>query len=63
MKIGAKSFEFTNHLVGNRPPPIMFYVLDSDKKLSSLDYQTYKLRNNPKDEKMAVYFLTDKYYK
>eukprot|EP00957_Ditylum_brightwellii_P152631 11618117-Ditylum_brightwellii.AAC.1 len=35
---------------------------DSDKKLSSLDYQTYKLRTNLKDVKLAVYILVVKYY-
>eukprot|EP00957_Ditylum_brightwellii_P051910 3937493-Ditylum_brightwellii.AAC.1 len=38
-------------------------MLDSEKKLSPLDYQTYKLRTNPKDEKSAVYNLVVKYYK
>eukprot|EP00957_Ditylum_brightwellii_P063166 4794750-Ditylum_brightwellii.AAC.1 len=47
MKINAKSLEFANRLVGNKPPPIMFYLLDSDKKLNPSDYQAYKLRNNP----------------
>eukprot|EP00957_Ditylum_brightwellii_P065048 4934182-Ditylum_brightwellii.AAC.1 len=63
MKIDAKSIEFANHSVGNRPPPILFHVLKSDKKLSPLDYQTYKLGTNPKDKKLAVYLLTVKYYK
>eukprot|EP00957_Ditylum_brightwellii_P087358 6649259-Ditylum_brightwellii.AAC.1 len=36
---------------------------NSDKKLSPLDYQTYKLWTNPKDNKLAVYLLTVKYYK
>eukprot|EP00957_Ditylum_brightwellii_P036370 2753976-Ditylum_brightwellii.AAC.1 len=63
MKSNAKSLEFTNHLVGNRPPPILFYLTDSEKKLSPLDYQIYKLRTNPKDKKLAVYSLTFKYYK
>eukprot|EP00957_Ditylum_brightwellii_P111796 8527132-Ditylum_brightwellii.AAC.1 len=63
MKIDAKSIEFANCLVENRPPLILFYVPGSDKKLSPLDYQTYKLRTNPKDEKLAVYSLTVKYYK
>eukprot|EP00957_Ditylum_brightwellii_P069032 5240375-Ditylum_brightwellii.AAC.1 len=40
-----------------------FYVPDNEKKLSPLDYQTYKLRTNPKDEKSAVYNLVVKYYK
>eukprot|EP00957_Ditylum_brightwellii_P061336 4655564-Ditylum_brightwellii.AAC.1 len=35
---------------------------DSDKKLSSSDYQTYKLRTNWKDKKSAVYRLMVKYY-
>eukprot|EP00957_Ditylum_brightwellii_P211591 15366348-Ditylum_brightwellii.AAC.2 len=63
MKINAKSLKFANSLVGNRPPPILFYVLDSNKKLSPSNYQTYKLRTNPKDKKFAVYSLTVKYYK
>eukprot|EP00957_Ditylum_brightwellii_P137366 10472736-Ditylum_brightwellii.AAC.1 len=63
MKINAKSLEFANCSVRNKPPPISFYVPDSDKKLSLLDYQTYKLRINPKDEKFAVYNLVVKYYK
>ena len=62
MKIDAKRFEFTNHLVGNRPLPIPFYVPDSDKKLRSLNYQAYKLRTNPKDNKLAVYNLVVEYY-
>eukprot|EP00957_Ditylum_brightwellii_P026962 2038277-Ditylum_brightwellii.AAC.1 len=63
MKINAKRLEFANHLVGNRPPPILFYVPDSEKKLSPLDYQTYKLQANLKDKKLAVYLLMVKYYK
>eukprot|EP00957_Ditylum_brightwellii_P071073 5401315-Ditylum_brightwellii.AAC.1 len=63
MKINTKSFEFANHSVGNKPPPIPFYIPDSDKKLSPLDNQTYKLRTNPKDKKSAVYNLVVKYYK
>eukprot|EP00957_Ditylum_brightwellii_P186786 14222807-Ditylum_brightwellii.AAC.1 len=62
MKIDAKSLEFTNCLVGNRPPPILFYVPDSEKKLSPSNHQTYKLWTNPKDKKSAVYLLTVKYY-
>eukprot|EP00957_Ditylum_brightwellii_P147320 11217774-Ditylum_brightwellii.AAC.1 len=62
MKIDAKSLEFTNHSVRNNPPSIPFYVPNSDKKLSPLDYQTYKLRTNPKDKKLAVYNLVIKYY-
>eukprot|EP00957_Ditylum_brightwellii_P031151 2360189-Ditylum_brightwellii.AAC.1 len=58
-----RKLKFANHSVGNKPPPILFYVPDSDKKLSPLDYQTYKLRTNPKDEKLAVYSLMVKYYK
>eukprot|EP00957_Ditylum_brightwellii_P202418 15330068-Ditylum_brightwellii.AAC.1 len=63
MKIDAKSLKFVNHLVGNRPPPILLYMPDSEKKLSPLDYQTYKLQTNPKDNKLAVYSLMVKYYK
>eukprot|EP00957_Ditylum_brightwellii_P000845 67564-Ditylum_brightwellii.AAC.1 len=62
MKINAKILEFANHLVENRLPPILFYVPDRDKKLSPLDHQTYKLRTNPKDKKLAVYSLMVKYY-
>eukprot|EP00957_Ditylum_brightwellii_P175672 13375979-Ditylum_brightwellii.AAC.1 len=36
---------------------------ESEKKLCPLDYQTYKLRTNPKDEKLDVYSLMVKYYK
>eukprot|EP00957_Ditylum_brightwellii_P133932 10212890-Ditylum_brightwellii.AAC.1 len=61
MKIDAKSFEFANLLVGNRPPPIPFCIPVSDKKLSPSDYQTYKLRTSPKDKKLAVYSLTVTY--
>eukprot|EP00957_Ditylum_brightwellii_P005189 396110-Ditylum_brightwellii.AAC.1 len=63
MKINAKSLEFANHSVGNKPLPIPFHMPDSDKKLSPLDYQTYKLRTNPKDRKPAVYNFVVKYYK
>eukprot|EP00957_Ditylum_brightwellii_P056640 4293204-Ditylum_brightwellii.AAC.1 len=63
MKINDKSFEFANHNQGNRPAPILFYNSDNEKKLSPSDYQTYKLRTNPKDEKSAVYTLVVKYYK
>eukprot|EP00957_Ditylum_brightwellii_P153118 11654944-Ditylum_brightwellii.AAC.2 len=63
MKIEAESLELTNNNTRNKPPPIPFYVPNSDKKLSSLDYQTYKLRTNRKDEKSAVYNLVVKYYK
>jgi hypothetical protein len=38
-------------------------MLHSEKKLSPLDYQTYKLRTNPKGKKLAVYNLVIKYYK
>eukprot|EP00957_Ditylum_brightwellii_P098667 7516303-Ditylum_brightwellii.AAC.1 len=61
MKINAKSLEFANCLVGNRHPPILFYVPDSEKKLNPLDYQTYKLRTNLKDKKLAVYLLAVKF--
>eukprot|EP00957_Ditylum_brightwellii_P073775 5606348-Ditylum_brightwellii.AAC.1 len=63
MKINAKSLEFANQNIGNKHPPIPFYVPDNEKKLSPLDYQTYKLRINPKDEKLVVYNLVVKYYK
>eukprot|EP00957_Ditylum_brightwellii_P135949 10368429-Ditylum_brightwellii.AAC.1 len=63
MKLNAKNLEFANCSARNKPPLIPFYVLDSDKKLSPLDYQTYKLRTNPKDKKSAMYNLVVKYYK
>eukprot|EP00957_Ditylum_brightwellii_P051046 3870359-Ditylum_brightwellii.AAC.1 len=63
MKIDAKSLEFANHSVRNKPPPIPFYVPDSKKKLSPLNYQTYKLKTNPKDKKSDMYNLVVKYYK
>eukprot|EP00957_Ditylum_brightwellii_P058954 4470863-Ditylum_brightwellii.AAC.1 len=62
-KIDAKNLEFANCSVGNKPLHIPFYVPDSDKKPSPSDYQTYKLRTNPKDEKLVVYNLVVKYYK
>eukprot|EP00957_Ditylum_brightwellii_P033984 2573915-Ditylum_brightwellii.AAC.1 len=63
MKVNAKSLEFAIRSVRNKPPPIPIYVPDSDKKLIPMDYQTYKLRNNPKDKKFAMYNLVVKYYK
>eukprot|EP00957_Ditylum_brightwellii_P099453 7575896-Ditylum_brightwellii.AAC.1 len=63
MKINAKILEFANHLVGNRPPPIPFYMSDKKEKLSSLDCQTYKLQTNPNNDKSAVYLSMVKYYK
>eukprot|EP00957_Ditylum_brightwellii_P045803 3475053-Ditylum_brightwellii.AAC.1 len=62
MKISDKSLKFVDRNQGNKPPPIPFYVPNDAKKLSSLDYQTYKVRTNPKDEKSAVYNLVGKYY-
>eukprot|EP00957_Ditylum_brightwellii_P067050 5089823-Ditylum_brightwellii.AAC.1 len=63
MKISKKSLEFANNNQGSKPLPILFYVKDDLKKLSLLDYQTYKLCTNPKDEKSAVYNLIVPYYK
>eukprot|EP00957_Ditylum_brightwellii_P146458 11150742-Ditylum_brightwellii.AAC.1 len=63
MKIDNKSLEFTSQNIGNKPPPIPFYIPGSEKKLSPLDYQTYKLRANLKEEKLALYNLVVKYYK
>eukprot|EP00957_Ditylum_brightwellii_P090275 6874935-Ditylum_brightwellii.AAC.1 len=63
MKIDHKSLDFANQNVGNKPMPIPFYVADNKKKLSPLDYQTYKLQTNPKDEKSVVYNMVVKYYK
>eukprot|EP00957_Ditylum_brightwellii_P124527 9490496-Ditylum_brightwellii.AAC.1 len=62
MKINTKSLKFVKHLVGNRPLHILFYVPDKKEKLTPLDYQTYKLLTNLKDDKSAVYLLTVKYY-
>eukprot|EP00957_Ditylum_brightwellii_P171898 13086672-Ditylum_brightwellii.AAC.1 len=58
-----KSLEFANQNLRNKPLAIPFYVPDSEKKLSPLDYQTYTLRTNPKDKKLVVYNLMVKYYK
>eukprot|EP00957_Ditylum_brightwellii_P125821 9591729-Ditylum_brightwellii.AAC.1 len=63
MKVDNKNLELANQNIRNKPPPIPFYVSDSEKKMSPLDYQTYKLRTNPKDKKPAVYNLVVKYYK
>eukprot|EP00957_Ditylum_brightwellii_P053166 4031331-Ditylum_brightwellii.AAC.1 len=63
MKINNKSLKFANQNIGNKPPPIHFYVLNSEKKLNPLDYQTYKLRTNPKDKKSVVHNLVVKHYK
>eukprot|EP00957_Ditylum_brightwellii_P198356 15115552-Ditylum_brightwellii.AAC.1 len=57
MKISKKSLKFANRNQGSKPSPIQFYVKDNLKKLSPVDYQTYKLHTNPKDEKFAVYNL------
>eukprot|EP00957_Ditylum_brightwellii_P120534 9195850-Ditylum_brightwellii.AAC.1 len=63
MKIDHKILKFANHNFRNKPLPIPFYMSDNEKKLSPLDYQTYKLWTNPKDNKSAVYNLVVKYYK
>eukprot|EP00957_Ditylum_brightwellii_P171540 13060006-Ditylum_brightwellii.AAC.1 len=63
MKINHKSLEFANCNQGNKPPPIPFYVPDKEKKLSPMDYQTYKLQTNQKDEKSTMFNLVVKYYK
>eukprot|EP00957_Ditylum_brightwellii_P005604 428821-Ditylum_brightwellii.AAC.1 len=63
MKIDNKSLKFANGNIRNKTPPIPFYVPDSEKKLSPLDYQTCKLQTIPKDKKLAVYNLVVKYYK
>eukprot|EP00957_Ditylum_brightwellii_P122396 9333477-Ditylum_brightwellii.AAC.1 len=60
MKIDNKSLKFASQNIGNKPLHITFYVPDSEKKLSPLDYQTYKLQTNPKDAKLAVYNLVVK---
>eukprot|EP00957_Ditylum_brightwellii_P014500 1091751-Ditylum_brightwellii.AAC.1 len=63
MKIDTKTLEFKNQNIGNKHLSNPFYAPGSEKKLSPLDYQTYKLRTNPKDKKSAVYNLVVKYYK
>eukprot|EP00957_Ditylum_brightwellii_P201927 15327850-Ditylum_brightwellii.AAC.1 len=63
MKINTKSLGFAKYFVGNKPPPTPFYMLDSDKKLSPSDYQTYNLRTDPKDKKSAMHNLVVKYNK
>eukprot|EP00957_Ditylum_brightwellii_P169759 12921633-Ditylum_brightwellii.AAC.1 len=63
MKVDHKSLKFVNRNIGNKPPPIPFYMPDNKKKLSPSDYKTYKLQTNPKDEKSVVYNLVVKYYK
>eukprot|EP00957_Ditylum_brightwellii_P057864 4387728-Ditylum_brightwellii.AAC.1 len=63
MKINHKSFKFANCYQGNKLLPILFYMPNNEKKLSPLDYQTYKLRTNLKDEKSVVYNLVVKSYK
>eukprot|EP00957_Ditylum_brightwellii_P169640 12912039-Ditylum_brightwellii.AAC.1 len=62
MKIDPRSIQFANHSVGNRPPPILFYVLEKKEKLSPSNYHVYKLQTNPKDKKLVVCFLVVKYY-
>eukprot|EP00957_Ditylum_brightwellii_P066656 5058459-Ditylum_brightwellii.AAC.1 len=63
MKIDNKSLKFANRNFRNKPLPIPFYMPNSEKTLSPLEYQIYKLRTNPKDKKSAVYNLVVKYYK
>eukprot|EP00957_Ditylum_brightwellii_P202042 15328326-Ditylum_brightwellii.AAC.2 len=58
-----KSLKCANQNLGNKPPPTTFYMPDSEKKLSPMDYQTYMLRTNLKYNKTAVYNLVIKYYK
>eukprot|EP00957_Ditylum_brightwellii_P088154 6714680-Ditylum_brightwellii.AAC.1 len=60
MKIDHKSLKFANRNFGNKPVPIPFYVPNNKKKLSPLNYQTYKLRTNPKDKKSVVYNMVVK---
>eukprot|EP00957_Ditylum_brightwellii_P144017 10973408-Ditylum_brightwellii.AAC.1 len=62
MKINHKSLEFANQNIRNKPLHIPFYMLDNKKKLNPLDYQTYKLKTNPKDKKSVVYNMVVKYY-
>eukprot|EP00957_Ditylum_brightwellii_P042292 3202861-Ditylum_brightwellii.AAC.1 len=62
MKINTKILEFAHQNIGNKHLPIPFYMPDSDKKLSPSDYQTHKLRTNPKDKKLTVYNFVVKYY-
>eukprot|EP00957_Ditylum_brightwellii_P078140 5940875-Ditylum_brightwellii.AAC.1 len=62
MKINHKSLKFATQNFENKPLPIPFYVPDNKKKLSPLDYQTYKLQTNSKGKKSTVYNLVVKYY-
>eukprot|EP00957_Ditylum_brightwellii_P055533 4208449-Ditylum_brightwellii.AAC.1 len=62
MKISKNSLDFANRNQGNKPLPILFYIANDATKLTLLDYQTYKLRTNPKDEKSVVYNIVVKYY-
>eukprot|EP00957_Ditylum_brightwellii_P004091 310820-Ditylum_brightwellii.AAC.1 len=62
MTIDARSLEFVNCLVGNRAPPIPFYMSEKKEKLSPSGYQVYKLQTNPKDMKLAMCPLMVKYY-
>eukprot|EP00957_Ditylum_brightwellii_P061123 4638348-Ditylum_brightwellii.AAC.1 len=63
MNFDHKSLKFSNRNFRNKPLPIPFYMLDKKKKLSPLDYQTYKLQANLKDKKSVVYNLVVEYYK
>eukprot|EP00957_Ditylum_brightwellii_P126077 9611238-Ditylum_brightwellii.AAC.1 len=58
MKINLRSFEATDHMLGNRMVHISFYIMEKKTKLNPLDYQVYKLHTNQKDEKYAMYLLT-----
>eukprot|EP00957_Ditylum_brightwellii_P104072 7929009-Ditylum_brightwellii.AAC.1 len=61
MTINLRNLERTNQTMANKLAPIPFFV--TKNKLSPLDYQVYKLRTNPKNERSAVYSLTVGIYK
>eukprot|EP00957_Ditylum_brightwellii_P043767 3319151-Ditylum_brightwellii.AAC.1 len=63
MKINNKSLKSATQNLGNKPLISPFYLPDSEKKLTPLEYQTYKLRTNPNYEKLMVYYLVVNYYK
>eukprot|EP00957_Ditylum_brightwellii_P081186 6176301-Ditylum_brightwellii.AAC.1 len=63
MKIDHKSLKFANCNQGNKPLPFLFYMHGNKKKLSPLDYHTYKPQTKPNNNKTAIYNLVVKYYK
>eukprot|EP00957_Ditylum_brightwellii_P139401 10623960-Ditylum_brightwellii.AAC.1 len=63
MKINLRSLKASNHMAGNKPLPIHFYVLEQKEKMSPSGYQVYKLCTNLKDKKYVVYSLMVGIYK